>query len=232
MIFATSAIAVLGGLIMFFVVPDEPAMSSGARLAPGAMGQIFRSRAFRASAFGYFGHMWELYAFWAFVPVALAAHVGSGAAGGIDIALWAFVVIGVGAVGCAWGGVLTGRFGSARVAFTQLAISGACCALSPLFFSAPTTVFLLFLVVWGITVAGDSPQFSTLNARNAPEHLVGSALTVVNCIGFSITIVSIQLLGWMHLLLDTRWIFLFLVLGPVAGLVAMKPLLRERAPLD
>jgi MFS family permease len=86
-------------------------------------------------------------------------------------------------------------------------------------------VFLLFLLVWGITVVGDSPQFSALNALNAPPALVGSALTIVNCIGFSITIVSIQLLGFASHFIDTRWLFLLLVVGPLAGLYAMRPLL-------
>jgi MFS family permease len=221
----TSAIAACGGFVMFSLVPDGPYMHNGAKFDPGAMKLIFQSRKFRASAFGYFGHMWELYAFWAFVPVILAAHVGSGTLVSLNIPLWAFLIIGVGSVGCAGGGMLSEKFGSARVAFLQLAISALCCLASPFLLSAPTPVFLLFLLVWGITVVGDSPQFSALNALNAPPVLVGSALTIVNCIGFSITIVSIQLLGFASHFLDTRWLFLLLVVGPLAGLYAMRPLL-------
>lgn len=228
-ILSVSVIAAFAGLMMYVLVPDGPYLTKGAKFDPAAFKVIFRSRKFRASAFGYFGHMWELYAFWAFVPVILSAYIGSGVAGGLDIALWSFVIIGIGFFGCAGGGMLAGRYGSARVAWTQLAISGTCCLLSPLLFSVPLPVFLASLLIWGITVGGDSPQFSALNALNAPKELVGSALTIVNCIGFSITIVSIQLVTWMAHFIDTRWLFLILTVGPVAGLYAMRPLFAEDA---
>jgi MFS family permease len=229
-ILSVSAIAAFGGLVMYALVPDGPYLTEGAKFDPVAFKVIFQSRKFRSSAYGYFGHMWELYTFWAFVPVILAAYIGTGNTVNLNISFWAFVIIGTGFIGCAGGGLLTSRFGSARVAAAQLAISGICCIVSPFLFSAPTPVFLLFLVIWGITVAGDSPQFSALNALNAPKELVGSALTIVNCIGFSITIVSIQLLIYASHFIDTHWLFLLLTIGPVAGLYAMGPLLREEAP--
>jgi len=224
-ILSTSALAVCGGLVMYLLVPDGPYLAKGASFDPGALKLIFRSKNFRASALGYFGHMWELYGFWAFVPLILTTYIGTATTVNLNIPLWAFLIIGAGSVGCAVGGVLSGRFGSARVAFAQLSVSGICCLLSPLVFSAPKTVFLLYLLVWGIAVVGDSPQFSTLNALNAPKALVGSALTIVNCIGFSITIVSIQLLSLANHFVDTRWLFLLLTVGPAAGLYAMRPLL-------
>ncbi len=224
-ILSVSLIAAVGGLVMYVLVPDGPYHTPGAKFDPRALAVIFRSKRFRASAFGYFGHMWELYAFWAFVPVILAAHIGSGTAINLNISFWAFVIIGIGSIGCAGGGLLSGKFGSARVATAELAVSGFCCVISPFMFSAPTPVFLLFLLVWGVTVSGDSPQFSSLNALSAPKGLVGSALTIVNCIGFSITIVSIQLLSFMSHHIDTRWLFPLLAVGPAAGILAMRPLL-------
>ena len=224
-----SVIAACGGLLMYALVPDGPHLSAGTKLAPGALRAVFASKGLRASAFGYFGHMWELYAFWAFVPVLLATHVGSGTVTKLDIAFWSFVIIGAGSIGCAGGGILSVRFGSARLACVQLAVSGVCCIVSPFLFDAPTALFVLFLVVWGITVAGDSPQFSSLNALNAPVGLVGSALTIVNCIGFSITIVSIQALSFAGHYVETRWLFPLLALGPAAGLFAMRGLLRAEA---
>ena len=229
-ILSVSAIAAFGGFVMFFLVPDGPYLSKGAKFDPQALRAIFRSKHFRSSAFGYFGHMWELYAFWAFVPVILSAYVGPGTIVRFDISLWSFFIIGAGALGCAGGGLLAGKFGSARVASVQLAISGVCCLASPFLFSTSPSVFLVFLLIWGVTVAGDSPQFSTLNAHHAPKELVGSALTIVNCIGFSITIVSIQLLSYASHFVDTRWLFLLLTVGPLAGLYAMRPLLAEQAP--
>jgi hypothetical protein len=124
------------------------------------------------------------------------------------------------------GGRISLRAGSARVAVAQLGTSGAFCLLSPLAFLAPTPVYLGFLLVWGITVVGDSPQFSALNAANAPRAFVGSALTIVNCIGFAITIPAIELLNAAAGSLSIQYLFLLLVPGPVLGLIAMRPLLR------
>lgn len=230
---SVSGIAALGGLAMLLLVPDGPYLAKGANFDPKAFAVIFRSRPFRASAFGYFGHMWELYAFWAFVPPVLAAHAAQSGADALNIPLWAFFVIAAGAVGCAGGGLISLKVGSARVAFAQLAASGICCVVSPLLFHAPTPVFLAFLLFWGIVVVGDSPQFSTLNAQNAPVGLVGSALTIANCIGFSITIASIQLLNYLAEHVHADALFLSLAIGPMLGLVALKPILRpagEGAP--
>ncbi len=222
---SVSALAALGGVLMYVLVPDGPHLTRGAAFDPRALAAIFASRQFRCSAFGYFGHMWELYTFWAFVPMLLAAHLAAPP----DVSLWSFAVIAVGAVGCAGGGLVSLRAGSARVAFAQLSVSGLCCLLSPLAFAAPTPVFLAFLLLWGVTVVGDSPQFSTLNALTAPPALVGSALTIANCIGFSITIVSIQLTTYLSASLEPAYLLMPLAVGPALGLVALAPLLRGRA---
>jgi MFS family permease len=220
-----SVTAALGGLLMWMCVPDGPHLAKGAKFNPRALAVIFRSPLFRASAFGYFGHMWELYAFWAFVPVVLAAHFAEAHAP-LNVPLWAFCVIGAGSIGCAVGGLVSLRVGSARVAFAQLATSGTCCIASPFMFHAPTPVFLAFMLLWGITVVGDSPQISALNAQNAPKALIGSALTIANCIGFSITVISIQLLNQLAPHLNAAFLYLPLTIGPMFGLLALVPLLR------
>jgi len=219
-----STLAVLGGVLMHARVPDGPYLRQGAKFDPRALASVFHSPQFRASAFGYFGHMWELYAFWAFVPVVLASRPEIG-----NVPAWAFAVIAAGAVGCAGGGLVSQRAGSARVASTLLLISGTCCMISPLAYAAPTPVFLAFLLAWGVAVAGDSPQFSALNAAHAPPELVGSALTIANCVGFAITIFSIELLNTLATRLPVSWLFVLLAPGPVLGLIAMRPLIR-RAP--
>jgi MFS family permease len=225
---SVSLTAAAGGVLMWLLVPDGPYTHRAAKFDPRALAVIFRSPRFRASAFGYFGHMWELYAFWAFVPVVLAAHAARTQAA-LDVSIWAFVVIAAGAIGCVGGGLVSLARGSAPVAFVQLLVSGLCCLLSPFFFHASTPLFVAFLLLWGITVVGDSPQFSTLNARNAPPTLVGSALTIANCIGFAITIVSIQLVAWLATLVSPAYLFVPLALGPMLGLAALMPLLRSPA---
>jgi len=219
-----SALALVGGFVMLMLVPDGPHLPKGSVFHPDALKIIFRSRRFRASAFGYFGHMWELYTLWAFVPLLLLTYSNNNDIA-LSVPLWSFLVIASGFFGSAVGGIVSARLGSARVAAVQLAISGTCCLLSPLLFNSSPPVFLGFLLLWGITVVGDSPQFSALNADNAPREYVGSALTIVNSIGFLVTIFSIQLASTMLTRISPQYIFLLLVPGPIIGLWMLRPLL-------
>jgi MFS family permease len=178
----------------------------------------------RASVLGYFGHMWELYTVWVMVPMVLATRLG-----GTDLSWAAFWVLAAGALGCAGGGWVALRWGSARVAATQLGISGLCCLATPLAMGAPAPVFYGWLVLWGITVAGDSPQFSTLTARNAPPQAVGSVLTLTNSIGFGISIVSILLFVSLAQTISLGALLPWLAVGPALGLWAMARLVRDEA---
>ena len=172
--------------------------------------------------------MWELYAFWVFVPIILA-HYGELHPGSIEsVPFWAFLILGVGFFGCALGGWVSLRWGSARVAFTQLGLSLICCLCSVWMYEFPPVIFFSFLLLWGAVVVGDSPQFSTLNARTAPPEWLGSALTIATCIGFAITIGSIQLLKYIHLNGGLEMALLALVPGPALGLLAIRSLVRRK----
>lgn len=224
LVVAGTSVAALAGGVLVRLVPEGPHLARGGPVRFRGVLGAFRDRGFRASACGYFGHMWELYAFWAFVPVWAAAHGFAGSA----LSLTAFAVIAAGAIGCAGGGYLVARLGGGRVALGQLSVSGACCVLSPLLLHAPTPIFVAFAVLWGVTVVGDSPQFSALSASFAPRALVGSALTLVNCIGFSISIASLSLLEVLQFVVPPEWLLVPLALGPAVGLWAGRPLLRHR----
>ncbi len=226
-IIGVSALAAIGSVMMLLLVPDGPYLPRGAAFNPRSLAIIFRSRSFRASAFGYFGHMWELYAFWAFFPLWLLVYSRTNDIT-LNVPLWSFLVIAAGFFGCAVGGMISARVGSAKVAAIQLTVSGACCLLSPLFFGFDFTLLIIFLLIWGITVVGDSPQFSALNAKNAPPEYVGSALTIANSIGFLITVFSIQLVNSLMPLMGPKYIFWLLVPGPLVGLWMLRPLLHNR----
>ena len=223
-----SILAICGGVLMLLFVPDGPHLPKGSTFNPRALAIVFRSRAFRASAFGYFGHMWELYTLWAFIPVWLLAYIQNTNTD-LSVSFWSFVIIAVGFIGCAGGGLVSEKTGSAKVAAIQLFISGVCCLLSPLVFNAPSLIFILFLVIWGITVIGDSPQFSALNAENAPREYVGSALTIANSIGFLITVFSIEMVNALLPVFGPQMIFWLLIPGPVFGLLALRPLYQANA---
>ncbi len=218
----TSLFAVAGGTLIILFVKDGPFRKRSQSFHPGQIIKIFRSKDFRSSAFGYFGHMWELYTFWAFVPVLLALHPASGS--GTNIPLWSFIIIAVGCLSCIAGGYLSQKWGSAKVAFYSLLLSGLCCFLSFVALNAGTSVFFLFMLVWGTTVISDSPQFSALVAQTAPAESKGTALTVVTCIGFAITIASIELLNYLfqHSSGSKEYLFMILGIGPVLGLLFLK----------
>jgi MFS transporter, DHA1 family, inner membrane transport protein len=223
-VIGVSVLAALGGLATALLVPVSPDAARGARISPQALGLIWSDRRLRASVFGYFGHMWELYALYVLVPLIVATRLA-----GTAVSAAAFWAIAAGAVGCVGGGLLVRRYGSARVAQLQLTASAACCLAAPLMLVAPLPLFMAWLLLWGTTVVGDSPQFSTLTAQNAPAAVVGSVLTFTNCIGFAISVVSIELFVWAAQTLSLAGVLPWLALGPVLGLWMLRPLLAEPA---
>ncbi len=219
-----AATAALAGVLLFLAVPERPRPPGhGTGLRFRALASIWTDRKVRASAFGYFGHMWELYTLWVLVPAILATRLQ-----GAALSWAAFAVLAVGAIGCIGGGLWARHIGSARVAASQLGISGLCCLLAPWLLQASDLVFGAWLLLWGISVAGDSPQFSALTAQNAPPQAVGSVLTLVNSIGFGISIVSIQLFVMLSQTHALGTLLPWLGLGPLLGVWALRPLWRPR----
>jgi predicted MFS family arabinose efflux permease len=220
-IFITSGLAVTGGALIYLLVPDGPFRNPSSRLEFQAFLKIFRNETFRRAAFGYFGHMWELYTLWAFLPVILATYSKNHPESVFNISYLTFGIIGIGSVACVAGGYISRYAGSNKTAFFSLLLSCLCCLLSPVLFKAPVFIFLGFLFSWGMVVVSDSPQFSTLVAQSAPAAFKGTALTIVNCAGFLITIISIQTISYLSQLLPLQYIFVFLAIGPLLGLLNM-----------
>ncbi len=216
----TSVLAICGGLSMYLLVPNGPFRKPSTVLQLKAGITLFKIPAFKNAAFGYFGHMWELYAFWAFLPFAIGTYNSLGNST-ISSSIWTFIIIALGCVSCIIGGYISLKKGSKKVAVVSLAISGILCCISPLLFQLPQQLFLILLSLWGMAVVSDSPQFSTLVAASAPAQLKGTALTLVNCIGFTISIVSIQLLSFLVKGIDPVYIFSILAIGPVFGLISL-----------
>jgi MFS family permease len=218
----TSVVAIIGGILILCFVPDGPYRQKSQQLQLSAFWTVFKFREFRVAALGYFGHMWELYAFWAFVPVLLVTYQDLHTAVDFNIPLLSFFIIGIGSISCVAGGYLSQYLGVKFTASFALLVSCICCLVSPFIFNVENElIFISFLLVWGLAVIADSPLFSTLVASLAPSVLKGTALTIVNCIGFAITIVSIQLLNWLTLKTESTSIYVVLALGPILGLLTL-----------
>lgn len=215
-----SILATLGGILVFIFIKDGPFRKPALKFSFSDVSKVFQVPSFRSAALGYFGHMWELYAFWAFVPWVLTAYQSfSGAA--FNIALWSFAIIAAGFFGCLIGGQLSNKFGSKGIATVALVSSGLCCLASSFIFMLPQEIFFLVMLFWGFMVVADSPQFSALVAFHAPPEVRGSAITIITCMGFAITIVSIQLLSFLQTQLASNFLLIFLAPGPILGIYYM-----------
>ncbi len=225
-VWVTSALTALGGLVVFLGVPEGPYSFPSARFDPRQAGVVLRNRGVRLASLGYFGHMWELYAMWAWFLVFFAAV----AADGREAAYATFAVIGVGAAGCWVGGVLGDRWGRPETTAAMMAVSAACALVIGLVADAPVAVVLALGLVWGFAVVADSAQFSTLVTELAEQAYVGTALGLQMAVGFALTVPTIWLLPFLEDEVGWRWAFAFLVPGPVLGILAMLRLRRlERA---
>ncbi len=166
--------------------------------------------------------MWELYTFWAFVPTILLIFIKNNPSTSLNIPLLSFLIIGLGGLSCIAGGYISENKGTKKTATLALLFSGMSCLIAPLTLNSHSSLLLIvFLIFWGLMVIADSPLFSTLVAQNADPTIKGTALTIVNCIGFSITIISLQCINWAFPFLG-NYTFMLLAIGPILGLLALK----------
>ncbi len=222
-----SSFLALVAMIIIYWLGDGPhlKMSVQSTIKPMSIRMIFGIPHYRSSALGYFGHMWEVYAFWALVPVLIASTHSIN--NPIELSGFAFLVIAMGTVGCLIGGQLSKTMTSSQVASYALGLSGLCCLLYPWIKDVPLILQLIFWAIWGMSAAADSPQLSAISAKACPPEIVGTALTIQNAIGFGITMVSIQLCTVLIPYLN-HYISWVLLPGPILGLILLNQVKRSR----
>ena len=223
-IMSASIGALLASLIVLAVYRDGPYPFPRRPFSWSLARVVFESRDYRSVLGGYAGHMFELYSYWVWIPLFLAASVADQGVSASTVSLLSFGAIAVGAVGCIWGGAVADRVGYTRFVMGAMAVSGTCALLTPLVFGRSLPLLTILVLLWGVAVIADSAQFSTLVTRVVPSHAVGTALTLQTSIGFLLTTISIQLIPPIVAQVGWKFAFPLLAIGPAIGIIVIRRL--------
>jgi MFS family permease len=229
LVLVSSLLSLAAAAIMLLLVEDGPYVTASSPFDPRAVGKVLRNRGVRLATLGYLGHMWELYAMWAWISAFATAALLGRATARSDGSLVAFLAIASGAIGCVVAGQWADKWGKARVAGWSMVLSGTCCLLAGRVIGAPLIALTAFVVVWGFAIVADSAQFSALVSEQSPRPYVGTALTLQLCLGFLLTVASMQLVPVAAARYGWEWAFAYLAPGPFIGALAMWRLARATA---
>ena len=223
-VWATSGLSAAGGMAAI-LTRDGPFPFPVSRFDPAQIARVFANRGVRLASIGYFGHMWELFAMYAWFQVFLTDHFAEGSGGSISVAAAiTFAVIAAGSFGSIVAGLMADRWGRSNTTTLMLAVSGLCSISIGLLFGGSTVLIVAVGLVWGFAVVADSAQFSAIVTETGDQSYVGTALTLQVAVGFTVTVATIWLIPILESAVTWRWAFAVLAAGPLVGIVAMQRL--------
>ena len=223
-IVCSSFLALLAAIIIYWILEDAPVSSKSAPFSFKSIKKVVRNKPVMLANYGYFGHMWELYAMWTWLPAFVTASFirYSPDISASFIALFSFVSIGIsGGIGCVLGGFISDKIGRANLTILSMIISATCSILIGFTFGQMIWLTIILSIIWGMFVISDSAQFSAAVSEVAEVEYVGTALTFQMCIGFLITIFSINLIPVIQKVVGWEWVFSVLAIGPILGIISM-----------
>lgn len=223
-IMSTSLLAILAAIIVYLILEDAPIELKNTPFSIKLIGKVVRNKAAMLANYGYFGHCWELYGMWTWLPAFLTASFTAASTNVSNwfIALSSFIVIGVaGGIGCVVGGFVSDKIGRSNLTIISMIVSAICCILIGFTFTHSIWLTFIVAIIWGASIISDSAQFSAAVSEVAEGKYVGTALTFQMCIGFLITIFSINLIPIIQKVIGWEWVFIILAIGPILGTIAM-----------
>ncbi len=228
-LYFASAFAALGALIAFFFVDEGPYRTKTPPFNWKFAGEIARNKDIVLANLGYLGHMWELYAMWAWIPIFLLASFKNVGIAPQWASVAAFAVIGAGGIGSLVAGRLADKLGRTTLTIASLLISGVCTLIVGFLFGGNPIALVAVCLIWGFAVVADSAQFSACITELCRPDYIGTALTLQTSLGFLLTLLTIRLIPTLERVVGWQWAFMFLAIGPVVGIWAMNALRRSPA---